>query len=222
MDKLKNIQSKLKVPKEHNNKFGGYKYRNLEDIQEAVKPLLEKEGLSMIISDDITMVGDRFYVKATVKLYDKDSKVIAENTAYARESLSKKGMDESQITGACSSYARKYACNGLFLIDDSYEIDSGEPEVTPPSKEINKEEAKSKAKETEQKVSEEMNKDNVAPPPEPATASQISQIKTLATNKGSAISAINKNYGIVNLSDICWTDAKHCIDALKKREDVKK
>jgi hypothetical protein len=120
--KLGRIQQNLKAHKSQYNDFGKYKYRNLEDICEAVKPLLNGEALTLIISDEMVMLGDRFYVKATAKIFDNDSSIIA--TAYARESLTKKGMDESQITGAASSYARKYCLNGLFLIDDTKDADS--------------------------------------------------------------------------------------------------
>ena len=119
--KLCAIQSKLKAPKGQFNKFGKYNYRNCEDILEAVKPLLADAGMSIVISDDVKLVGDRVYVVATVTLYDgKDS---VSNTAFAREALTKKGQDESQITGAASSYARKYALNGMFCIDDTKDAD---------------------------------------------------------------------------------------------------
>lgn len=121
---LQKIQETLKAPKSQYNSFGKYNYRNLEDIQEAVKPLLSKYGYSMVICDSIEQFGDRFYVKATATIYDKDMKPVITNSAFAREALSKKGMDESQITGACSSYARKYCMNGLFAIDDTKDADS--------------------------------------------------------------------------------------------------
>lgn len=118
--KLADIQQKLKAPKGQTNKFGGYKYRSCEDILEAVKPLLG--DLIMTISDDIINIGDRYYLKATVKLSDGVTNY--EVSALAREALSKKGMDDSQITGTASSYARKYALNGLFLIDDTKDADT--------------------------------------------------------------------------------------------------
>lgn len=119
---LKEIQQQLKAPKNQKNSFGNYNYRSLEDILEAVKPILGRLNLSLTISDEVVNVGTRYYVKAVAKLW-QDSKVIAENTAYAREAESKKGMDESQITGATSSYARKYCLNGLFAIDDNKDRD---------------------------------------------------------------------------------------------------
>lgn len=118
--RLAGIQTELKAPKGQLNKFGGYNYRSCEDILTAVKPLLN--GLSLTISDEIVMLGDRFYVKATAAITDGKERV--ESTAYAREALAKKGMDESQITGSASSYARKYALNGLLLIDDTKDADA--------------------------------------------------------------------------------------------------
>lgn len=121
-DKLRYIQQNLKAPKNQVNKFGGYNYRSCEDILEAVKPLLDEQGLILQLDDELVQIGERYYVKATARLYDGEE--IFENTAYAREEETKKGMDGSQITGASSSYARKYALNGLFLIDDVKDSDT--------------------------------------------------------------------------------------------------
>lgn len=117
------IQSSLKAPKNQYNNFGGYSYRNCEDIMEAVKPLLKETNCSLIVSDEIVQVGDRFYIKATATLRTSRGEQY-QNTAFAREALAKKGMDESQVTGAASSYARKYALNGLFCIDDTKDADT--------------------------------------------------------------------------------------------------
>ena len=122
--KLLKVQLELKAPKSNFNKFGGFYYRSLEDILEAVKPLLDKHGLTLTISDEPIMIGDRFYIKATARL--SDGKENLEVTAYAREAAGKKGMDEAQVTGASSSYARKYCLNGLFLIDDTKDPDTDE------------------------------------------------------------------------------------------------
>ena len=119
--KLIEIQAELKAPKSQYNKFGGYNYRNCEDILEAVKPLCAKHEIVSLLSDEIVMIGDRFYIKATAKVTDGKDEIAT--TAYARESKDKKGMDESQITGSASSYARKYALNGLFCIDDTKDAD---------------------------------------------------------------------------------------------------
>lgn len=116
------IQSKLKAPKGQYNSFGKYNYRSCEDILEGVKPLLSEQGLILTIEDSIEMIGDRYYVKATATLSDGTNSI--STSAYARESLDKKGMDASQVTGATSSYARKYALNGLLAIDDTKDADT--------------------------------------------------------------------------------------------------
>lgn len=123
-EKLIAIQSELNAPKNQRNSFGGYNYRSCEDILEAVKPLLKKQKLALVLSDEVISVGDRIYVKATATLFDTEKDgIMIENTALAREEETKKGMDASQITGASSSYARKYALNGLFCIDDNKDSD---------------------------------------------------------------------------------------------------
>lgn len=121
---LNKIQAELKAPKNLHNSFGGYNYRSAESILEAVKPLLNENGAILTLSDEIVEVGGRIYVKATATFRAGDE--FFEVTAYAREAESKKGMDESQITGTASSYARKYALNGLFLIDDTKDADTDE------------------------------------------------------------------------------------------------
>lgn len=131
MNILAKIQKELKAPKNQLNKFGGYKYRSCEDILEAIKPLLGDAHLT--ITDEVVQIGDRFYVQATASLVDGEFEVATQ--AYAREAESKKGMDEAQITGAASSYARKYALNGLFCIDDTKDADTTNrhEEVAPPN-----------------------------------------------------------------------------------------
>ena len=118
---LVKIQKELKAPKNQFNSFSGFNYRNAEDIQEAIKPLLP-EGITLYLTDEIVMLGDRFYNKSTAIFTDGENKISVDG--YAREALTKKGMDEAQITGSASSYARKYALNGMFLIDDSKDADS--------------------------------------------------------------------------------------------------
>lgn len=116
------VQSELKAPKGQYNSFGKYNYRSCEDILEGVKPLLNKYGLYLTIDDAVQLIGDRYYIKATATLSDGDNCI--STSAYARESLDKKGMDSSQVTGATSSYARKYALNGLLCIDDTKDADT--------------------------------------------------------------------------------------------------
>ena len=120
------VQAELKAPKNQYNIFGKYDYRSAEDIIEAVKPLLKDNGLFLNMSDEIVLIGDRYYVKATVKVFDVVTGESVQTSALAREAAQKKGMDESQVTGTASSYARKYALNGLFAIDDNRDADTDE------------------------------------------------------------------------------------------------
>lgn len=122
--KLMQIQSQLRVPKSQYNKFGNYNYRSCEDILEAVKPLLAETKTTLTISDEINQIGDRYYVRAVATLTDIESGDTVSVSALAREENSKKGLDASQLTGATSSYARKYALNGLFCIDDTKDADA--------------------------------------------------------------------------------------------------
>lgn len=124
MSLLSSIQSELNAPKNQFNSFGKYKYRSLEDIFEGLKPLIKKYECSVTVRDELVMVGERYYIKATASLFDKDGKLVAEGNGFAREEENKKGMDSSQVTGATSSYARKYAMNGLFAIDDTKDSDA--------------------------------------------------------------------------------------------------
>lgn len=130
-EKLLAIQQELKAPKGQYNSFGKYSYRSCEDILEAVKPICAKYNCALVLSDTIIYLGDRYYIQATARLTDCECKQEKEdtcitNTAYAREEETKKGMDGSQITGTASSYARKYALNGLFCIDDTKDADTDE------------------------------------------------------------------------------------------------
>lgn len=127
MKVLQKIQSELKANKGQYNNFGGYAYRSCEDILEAAKPILAKYDAAITLSDDIVLIGDRYYVKATATLTvekDKDTALTFTTTAFAREAVARKGMDESQITGSASSYARKYALSGLFALDDTKDADT--------------------------------------------------------------------------------------------------
>lgn len=176
-EKLSAIQNELKAPKGQYNSFGNYKYRSCEDILEAVKPLLAKNRLSLVLSDELVVIGEhnpvlyqesvwdkdakqfkaetritgsqRFYIKATATLYDLDSEMVLSNNAYAREEETKKGMDASQITGTASSYARKYALNGLFCIDDTKDADTDEYQKTIGNEQEKKEVSKATDKQKE-------------------------------------------------------------------------
>ena len=157
-EKLLSIQTELKAPKNKENTFGKYKYRSCEDILEAVKPLLKKHNCLLTISDSIENIGERYYIKATTTIRDSENGETISNSALARETADKKGQDDSQITGTASSYARKYALNGLFLIDDTKDADTDEAHI--------EKEARSKGKKTEQKTDEQLNQEmisNVSP-----------------------------------------------------------
>ena len=143
MKKLVAVQAALKAPKGQFNNFGGYKYRSCEDILEAVKPLLLEQGLQLTITDEPVEVGGRIYIKATATVTDGSE--TAAVSGYAREAETKKGMDESQITGTASSYARKYALNGLFLIDDTKDADATNDHQKPKAAPRPKQAAKPKA-----------------------------------------------------------------------------
>ena len=123
-EKVMNIQYELKCNKSQYNSFGRYAYRSSEDILEAVKPLLYKYKATLVINDDIVLIGDRFYVKATSKITDIETGECVESTAFAREDESQKGMSSAQVTGSVSSYARKYSMNALFAIDDNKDSDA--------------------------------------------------------------------------------------------------
>ena len=126
VEKLSAIQQNMKAPKNLYNSFGKYKYRNAEGILEAFKPYEKDYNVMLTLTDDVVMIGTRIYVKATALLSDCESEACIQVSAFARESEEKKGMDESQITGTASSYARKYALNGLFLLDDTKDADTDE------------------------------------------------------------------------------------------------
>lgn len=134
-EKLANVQSALKCKKSQYNSFGKYNYRSCEDIVESAKPLLKQNGLLLTLSDEIVLIGERFYVKATAEIIDVAEGGVVSVSAFAREEENKKGMDGSQVTGASSSYARKYALNGIFAIDDTKDSDStnthGQEQETP-------------------------------------------------------------------------------------------
>lgn len=189
MEALMKIQQELKAPKGQYNSFGKYHYRSAEDILEAVKPLLAKHGAQLTLSDTIEQIGGRVYVRA--KACITDGKSAMEVTAYAREPEQKKGMDESQITGTASSYARKYALNGLFLIDDTKDPDTDEYR----------------------------NQQTNAPIPAAAKISkaQADEIIDLAQKAGVPVVTIVKGYKLSKLEDMTAIDAGKTINNLKKR-----
>ena len=191
-EKLIDIQQELKVPKNNKNNFGGYQYRNIEDIEERVKPLLKKHKLTLRFEDEIVAVGERVYVKATAILSDGENDI--NNPAYAREAESKKGMDDSQLTGSTSSYARKYAAGGLLLIDDTKDADSAD----------NTKSTKIATKTTSKKVDEL------------ATDAQRLKVKNLLELKGvkDMSKYLEENYGFLPGKRMLKKDASNLIEEL--------
>ncbi|MBO7682363.1 MAG: ERF family protein [Clostridia bacterium] len=129
LEKLRQIQVRMKAPKNLYNSFGKYYYRNAEGIQEALKPFEDEYNVTLTLEDDIVEIGGRNYVKATARLYDTETDETVIITAFAREAQERAGMDPAQVTGAASSYARKYALNGMFLLDDTKDPDTDEAKV---------------------------------------------------------------------------------------------
>lgn len=195
--KLINIQQKLKAPKGQYNNFGKYAYRSCEDILEALKPILAEEQCALILKDDIILIGERYYIRAKALLYDENGEIIAENSAYAREEAEKKGMDGSQITGASSSYARKYALNGLFGIDDNKDSDA--TNETP----------KETKKETKAKPKEEK--------PKMIASEDCLTIVDLASKTGTDISTMLAYYKVKSVKELSAVQAEHCIKSLNKK-----
>ena len=206
IQKLNVIQTKLKAPKNQWNDFGKYNYRNCEDILESVKPLLNETRTSLTLSDEMISVGNRNYVKATATLYDNESDAVIEVTANAREEETKKGMDGSQITGSASSYARKYALNGLFAIDDTKDADSqnnGQGAQEPPKKPAQKAKA-----------------NNVPFPEVPQETKSDKLLKALNGDKDRYMKAqqwIDERFGEhVNIDDIGDDDFAYLLSKVKK------
>ena len=208
--KLSRIQAELKAPKNLFNKFGNYSYRNAEGIQEALKPYETKFGVMVTLSDAIEEINGRVYVKATATIYDTDSAENISVTAYAREAETKKGMDDAQVTGATSSYARKYALNGLFLLDDTKDVDSEEYQAQG-KQEANKATSKPKAKaepKTEPKTIEPLNE------------KEMQFLKQRYT--GDNLAKMLEFYKIENIEDIDPEVARNLIRQIVARAKAKK
>lgn len=187
-EKLLKIQTELVCGKNQRNTFGNYNYRSCEDILEAVKPFLKELELTLRLEDELVYIGERYYVKASAILSDGTNEIV--NVAYAREEENKKGMDGSQITGASSSYARKYALNGLFLLDDVKDSDA-----------TNEGEKKQSKKEV--KV-------------EPITQDQVKLIHTLINGNEELHQKTINHYGVDSVKDMSKAQASECITILKK------
>lgn len=207
-EKLQQVQSGLKAPKNQYNKFGDYYYRNCEDIQEAAKPLLKEVKAALVVGDELVLIGDRYYIKATARFVDCESSEAVENSAYAREEQVKKGMDVSQVTGSTSSYARKYALNGLFCIDDVKDTDNqdnsnGSGRKPPSGKAPGSK--KTSGSDQVEKVSQPM----------------IESVKGLIgkySSKGLKMEKILAIYKIKDISDMSVVQYKDCMEKLKLYE----
>lgn len=188
-EKLAKVQAELKAPKGQFNSFGKYHYRSQEDILEAVKPILSRQGMTINLTDDIVLVGERYYVKSTATVSDGTDTISV--TAFAREPSEKKGMDESQITGTASSYARKYALNGLFAIDDTKDSDAEEQ----PKQTIEKREATPLPKQPTNKLDENL----------------LKEASSLKIDLNKVATYLKKN-----VQDLTNEDLKSCIERKKK------
>ena len=197
LQKLLKVQLELKAPKNQYNEFGHFYYRSCEDILEGTKPLCEKYNCLILLTDNIKMVGDRIYVEATATFFDIDSEECIVSVACAREEDKKDKMDRSQTTGSASSYARKYALNGLFCIDDGKDADSLPP--------VND------GKDAGQKNNKKA---------EGVTAKQIADLQALAKKKGVTVETIVNGYKLKTLQDISPQQWAQAMNALQKREDV--
>lgn len=205
-EKLKIVQSKLKAPKGQYNPFGKYNYRSCEDILEAVKPILAEVNAVIVIRDDLVQIGERYYIKATAVFTDCEFGEHIENSAFAREEESKKGMDASQITGSASSYARKYALNGLLCIDDVKDADTGD----------NSKSEGNKSGSGRQKKSD--NKSESSDGNTKISADMINTIKSQVekySSKGLKMEKILSMYKISDISDMTVLNFKDCMKKLE-------
>ena len=208
-EKLINIQTELKAPKNQYNSFGKYNYRNCEDILEAVKPLNKKYGCTLTITDRIFMVGDRYYVEAHARLtnIEKPEEYI-DNIAYARESDTKSGMDASQITGATSSYARKYCLNGLYNIDDTKDADTDNfAEQTQTAK---KQEAEAKAK---------IKKGKDLPIGQKEAEELLTLMKSITDKNGNTLNIdayLEKQFGKKTVDELTFSEYQFAVAQLEK------
>ena len=203
-EKLNKIQTELKAPKGQYNSFGKYKYRSCEDILEAIKPFLTETKTVLTINDEIVFIGNRFYVKATAVLADcENENSFIHNTAFAREDDSKKGMDGSQITGASSSYARKYALNGLFAIDDTKDADTDENAKQ-----------QGNSTRTQEKSSRTQEKSSRIQEPERITKEDVQLMRNLCEQKGLNPDSVFPN-GVENLTVEQMKEAYNKIGRLK-------
>lgn len=203
-EKLSAIQNELSVPKSNFNNFGKYSYRSAEDILEAVKPICKKHKTVLILSDEVKQIGERYYVEASATLHDLESVDALQVTASAREEETKKGMDASQVTGATSSYARKYALNGLFNIDDTKDADTDEYHIQ--VAEGGKAETKAKAQK--------------AQADDPIISSDKVEIAAATIrNKQTTLANVLKAYGVEKLADLRESQYQNLMKRLSATAD---
>ena len=204
--KLVNVQTKLKAPKSQYNKFGKYSFRNCEDILEALKPLIEEEKAIVSLSDSVVLIGERYYIEASAKFIDAETGEIVEVKGLAREEDSKKGMDSSQLTGSTSSYARKYALNGLFAIDDTKDSDTTNTHGK----------SDSKPKQTNNNINI---KPNMNPVSEANIISEGQMKRMYVLAKGKApemVKEIITKYGFTSSKDVTRDKYKNICDEIEK------
>ena len=199
LEKLLQVQSKLKAPKSQYNTFGKYSYRNCEDILEAVKPLCLEVNAVVTIRDKPVQRGDRYYIEATAVFHDCESSQQIIITAYAREEESKKGMDSSQVTGSTSSYARKYALNGLFAIDDTKDSDTTNTGTTKKNTEKNENGQSQKTTQSDPTITETM----------------LTTLKKEIEKAGVSIEKILPVYNLKNMNDMRVTQYESCMNKLQ-------
>lgn len=215
-EKLSLIQQKMKAPKNLYNKFGNYAYRNAEGILEAFKPFEAEHKVALTITDDMSVIGDRVYVRAIARLMDCESQETIVTTAFAREASEKKGMDDAQITGAASSYARKYALNGLFLLDDTKDDDMDESQ----EETQNRNSANAKKAPDTKKSSGTENKQSAAQKNE-SIGMLRSQLVEECMRTGRGKLFLKKQYAVENPEDLSESQLKDAIAMLKQMPDKK-
>lgn len=203
-EKLLYVQQHLKAPKGQYNQFGKFNYRSCEDIQEAVKPLLQEVKAVLTIDDELLLIGDRYYLKATARFTDADDGTCICNAAYAREAESKAGMDAAQVTGSCSSYARKYALNGLFCIDDAKDPDcpQGQQDNRAPSRQ----QGGAKSPGRHQAV-------------KPGSA-ELAKLKLEAERTGTDLSKVLERYKVRKIEELSLEQYQRAMSAFSKMESV--
>ena len=205
-EKLLTVQQNLKAAKGHYSDFGGYYYRSCEDITEAAKPLLTEVKAVLLLTDEIVTVGGRIYVKAVARLLDVESDGVVEVCGYVREAESRPKFDVAQLTGTASSYARKYALNGLFALDDTKDADAMPPaqQAEKPAGGSQKPANSGRAEKSAAKV----------------TSQQLGQLQTLAKQKGVAVDSIVQGYKLSKLQDITAAQWAQSMNSLRKRADA--